>query len=82
MSYSYLNRIVVLSVADFGPGIPSALLPHIFEPFRSGKGSTGLGLGLHLAQQIALAHGGTLRVETGPHQGTRFLLSLPANKQE
>jgi two-component system, OmpR family, sensor kinase len=69
-----------LDVIDEGQGIPDELLPHIFERYVSGKGAhaTGLGLGLFLAKRIALLHGGDLTVISGPGQGARFSLTLPA----
>ena len=70
-------RIVV---ADTGPGIPdegAANIERIFEAFVTSK-THGTGLGLPMVQQIAVDHGGSIRlVETGP-QGTIFELSLPA----
>ncbi|WP_375771924.1 GAF domain-containing sensor histidine kinase [Archangium gephyra] len=67
----------VVSVSDQGPGVPPHLLPRLFERFARGTGSSGLGLGLFLAQQIALAHGGTLEVHSAPGKGARFVLSVP-----
>ncbi len=64
-------------VCDDGPGIPPDVLPVIFERFITGEGSRGLGLGLYLARQIALAHGGELTVESSPGRGSRFVLALP-----
>ena len=68
----------VITVANQGPGIPPDLLPRVFDRFAKGPGSTGLGLGLHLAQQIAQAHGGTLEVRSMPGAGTTFSLSIPS----
>ncbi|HEX8437785.1 ATP-binding protein, partial [Archangium sp.] len=51
--------------------------PRLFERFARGPGSSGLGLGLFLARQIALAHGGTLEVHSAPGKGARFVLSVP-----
>ncbi len=63
--------------------IPPELLPAIFDPFR-GRGtgaaktrSGGLGLGLFIAQQITLAHGGNVTVESAEPQGTCFTVRLP-----
>lgn len=70
---------VLLSISDQGPGISQDVLSTLFEPFRAGAGSTGLGLGLYLARQIALAHGGEVRVDTTYQQGARFLFSLPTH---
>lgn len=67
----------VVSVSDQGPGVPPHLLSRLFERFARGPGSSGLGLGLFLARQIALAHGGTLEVESVPGKGARFVLSVP-----
>ncbi len=71
---------VLLSISDRGPGIPPEVLPTLFEPFRPGTGSTGLGLGLYLAHQIARAHGGQLSVDRGYSDGARFLLFLPTQE--
>jgi two-component system, OmpR family, sensor kinase len=67
----------VVSVSDQGPGVPPLLLPRLFDRFSRGPGSSGLGLGLYLARQIALVHGGTLEVESAPGKGARFVLSVP-----
>jgi PAS domain S-box-containing protein len=60
--------------------IPKDLLPHIFEPFRSGQhhGSRGdgLGLGLFIARAIAQAHGGSLEVSSANDE-TMFRMKLP-----
>ena len=70
-----------LVVTDSGPGIPSDLLPHIFQPFRQGpvgERSTGLGLGLAIARQIVELHGGTIEAAShGPGSGATFTVSLP-----
>lgn len=66
-----------LEVIDEGLGIPSDVFPHLFERFRAGKGSSGLGLGLYLASQIARVHGGTLVAESKPGRGATFRFELP-----
>ncbi|WP_404367523.1 ATP-binding protein [Corallococcus coralloides] len=68
---------VCVTVSDQGPGIPSELMPTLFERFMRGPGSSGLGLGLYLARRITEAHGGTLEVASTSSAGTRFELSLP-----
>jgi signal transduction histidine kinase len=60
---------------DSGPGVPEALRSRIFEPFFSTRGGTGLGLAV--SASIVRAHGGTLRVETAPSGGARFVVTLP-----
>ncbi|HEY2032035.1 MAG TPA: HAMP domain-containing sensor histidine kinase [Myxococcales bacterium] len=66
-----------LRVTDEGPGIPSEILPRIFERYVAGEGSHGLGIGLYLAHGIAVAHGGSLTVKSGG-PGTLFELTLPS----
>ncbi len=70
---------IVIMVRDQGPGIALDALPHLFDRFISGPNSAGLGLGLYLARQIAIAHGGNLTVESLPGKGSRFHLSLPVS---
>lgn len=68
-----------LAVAVHNRGaIPPDVLPRLFE-LRENKreGTSGLGLGLYVCQQIALAHGGTLEVQSDEQQGTRFSVILP-----
>jgi two-component system, OmpR family, sensor kinase len=71
----------LLSIRDFGPGIPSDLLPRIFSRFSFGRGSRGLGLGLYLARGITVAHGGTLTVESELGHGSTFHLRLPTTSR-
>ncbi|HJR27985.1 MAG TPA: GAF domain-containing sensor histidine kinase [Pseudomonas sp.] len=69
----------VLSVKNQGV-IAEDALPHLFQPYSRPTGGTpqvGLGLGLYIANQIALAHGGKLEVESTEPQGTTFTFSLP-----
>lgn len=66
-----------IRIADDGPGIPERLASRLFEPFVSGGGADGTGLGLTISRELAAAHGGELDlVETGP-RGTTFELGLP-----
>ena len=71
------DRVVTISVADTGEGIPADLLPHVFERFVRGAGSRGSGLGLAIAHDITAAHGGTIDAESTPGAGTTFRISLP-----
>jgi signal transduction histidine kinase/quinol monooxygenase YgiN len=69
-------------VADTGPGVDPELIPHLFEPFRQGSirgaRSSGLGLGLTIAQSIVKLHGGAIEAESpGTGQGTVFTIRLP-----
>lgn len=68
-----------LIVSNAGTPIPTHILPHLFKPFSRGKvksGQEGLGLGLYIAKEIALAHGGSIRVASDI-DSTSFIISLP-----
>jgi signal transduction histidine kinase len=67
---------VAVSVWDTGPGIPASELPRIFEPFYTTR-PDGTGLGMAIAQRIAAAHGGEIRVESTPGVGTCVEVRLP-----
>src|SRR5437763_6611789 len=70
--------VVVLETHNGGPPIPHEVLSHIFEPGRRGDArSGGLGLGLFIAQQIVLAHGGSIEVTSNDGDGTKFTVALP-----
>lgn len=75
------ERAIVVHVKNAG-AIPADALPTLFDPFRSRQkksaGSRGLGLGLFIAQQIALAHGGAIAVESdvAKHE-TVFTVTIP-----
>jgi two-component system, cell cycle sensor histidine kinase and response regulator CckA len=68
---------VELIVSDTGIGIEPEVLPHIFEPFFSTKGSGGTGLGLSTVYAIAEQVGGDVRVESRVGQGSTFTVRLP-----
>jgi two-component system sensor histidine kinase PilS (NtrC family) len=65
---------VILS--DSGIGFTPAQLEKIFEPFQSGF-SQGTGLGLALVYQIIQGHRGSIRVDSRPGNGARFVIELP-----
>ncbi len=60
-------------ISDNGPGVPAGYEDRIFDPFFTGK-REGDGIGLALARQIALAHGGTLRLVAGQSCGATFAM--------
>lgn len=65
-----------MAVEDEGPGIAQEHLDRIFQPFFTTK-PQGTGLGLAITQQIVKEHGGEIRVESRPGNGTRVFLSFP-----
>jgi signal transduction histidine kinase len=66
----------VVSVMDTGRGIPEESLPHIFEPYYSGRPG-GTGLGLTLCHRIIEEHGGDLKAMNRPEGGMHFEITLP-----
>jgi two-component system NtrC family sensor kinase len=73
-----MNRTVIVEVIDNGSGIEPDKLPYIFQPFYSGKGQAGTGLGLTVAKKILEEHRGSITAVSKPGEGTKFTLSLPA----
>ncbi len=68
------DAALTIDIEDDGPGVPPEAAARIFRPFRTTK-PDGTGIGLSLARQIALAHGGTLTLRAG--SPTLFRLALP-----
>jgi two-component system OmpR family sensor kinase len=70
----------ILRVADSGPGIEPAELPHIFDRFFRGSRAAGdgSGLGLSLCREIARIHGGEITAANRPGGGCEFTVSIPA----
>jgi signal transduction histidine kinase len=78
---------LVITVTDSGPGIPEEQLELVFEPFYRLESSRnretgGTGLGLSIARNIALSHGGDLRLENRSEVGLKATLSLPLTFRE
>jgi two-component system sensor histidine kinase BaeS len=74
---------VEIRVADQGPGIPEADLPHVFErfyrsdPSRAGRPGAGAGIGLTIARELLAGNGGSIAVEGSGPGGTVMRVSVP-----
>ena len=69
-------NVIILEIADNGPGIPPEVAKRLFDPFFTTKAS-GTGLGLSIAARILEKHGGTLEYSTQLNRGTIFRIVLP-----
>lgn len=73
-----VEGIVKVTIADNGPGIPSAILPTMFEPNVTTKKTRGRsGLGLHIVQSIVREQGGTVTAQNREPRGAIFTVALP-----
>jgi len=77
ISASAAHGFVTVEVRDTGPGIAPEIRDNLFEPFVSAGKKSGLGLGLALARQTVLDHGGDMWAESEPGGGACFRLRLP-----
>lgn len=76
-----------LTVADQGPGIPESFKTRIFQPFSQldaadNRTRGGTGLGLTISKAIVDKHGGQIRYESAPGEGSRFIVELPRQQQD
>ena len=81
------RRGVEIAVVDTGVGIATDQQALVFEEFRQAGGdylrkSEGTGLGLSLARRFVELHGGTMRVDSEPGQGSTFAFMLPGSVLE
>jgi signal transduction histidine kinase len=78
------DGVAVIRVTDHGIGIKGADKNDIFTLFKRGsteKEFKGLGIGLYIAQQIVLLHGGTIEVKSNLHEGSVFTIRLPISEK-
>jgi len=72
-----------VDVSDTGPGIPIDERDKIFQPFYRGAHGRrivqGMGLGLSIARDIVVAHGGAITMDTNPGVGSCITLRIPVN---
>jgi signal transduction histidine kinase len=71
--------LAVVSVRDWGPGIPAAELPNLFDRFHRADADAGRGhgLGLYIANALARLHGGSLTAKSTLGEGSTFSVRLP-----
>lgn len=76
--YDSTPNLIILEVADNGPGIPRELQDRIFEPFFTTRPpGVGTGLGLPFCRGIVEGHGGSISVESQVGRGAMFRINLP-----
>jgi len=74
------GHVIVIEVADSGPGIAEADMPYVWEELYRGHGARGVpgsGIGLPLVRTIVERHGGHVRLRSQPGQGSLFTIQLP-----
>lgn len=80
------GRFAVVTVRDTGPGIARAEHQHVFEEYRQAAAERtqrrGTGLGLAIAQRLALAHGGSIELDSDLGRGATFTVLLPLAPRE
>jgi signal transduction histidine kinase len=75
-----VGEVARVSIADHGIGIDPSTQERIFSRFGRGvsaKNYGGLGLGLYVSRRLVEAHGGSIRVESEPGSGAKFIVDLP-----
>ncbi len=71
------HRHALITVADTGMGMSDEVRKKVFDPFFTTKGEEGTGLGLSVSHSIVERHGGDLKVDSRPGEGTTFTITLP-----
>ena len=83
LAVQLMGAEAVVSVTDNGIGIPTHMLPRVFEMFTQvegnlGRSHGGLGIGLSIVQRLVQMHGGSVEVRSdGPGSGSEFVVRLP-----
>ncbi|WP_245480434.1 HAMP domain-containing sensor histidine kinase [Neorhizobium sp. NCHU2750] len=72
-----LGSVVGITIDDTGPGMPRKARENLFSAFRGSARSGGTGLGLVIARELVLAHGGTIALVEKPGPGTQFRIEIP-----
>ena len=71
------NGLLMLEIADDGPGMPPKARDNLFKPFAGSARPGGTGLGLAIARELMRAHGGDIALDETTASGTIFRLTLP-----
>jgi signal transduction histidine kinase len=77
VSAQRIGSVVSIIVDDTGPGMPVKARQNLFTAFRGSARSGGTGLGLTIARELVLAHGGTIALVEKPTAGTQFRIEIP-----
>jgi len=83
--FSQEEQSLEVHISDNGPGIPEEETPRLFERFyrplsSQQRASSGTGLGLYLCRVILMGHGGAIRLQSQPGQGTTVIFTLPCGQ--
>jgi signal transduction histidine kinase len=76
-----VGPVVLIKMADSGPGVPESIQEKLFQPFFSTK-EEGTGLGLSIASRIVEEHGGWLDLKSKEGEGATFIITLPIKEAE
>jgi signal transduction histidine kinase len=82
LSAEHSDAGLVITVSDNGMGMDRETRDKIFTLFFSSKGKRGTGIGLFISNQTIEQHGGSIRVESAPHEGSTFIITLPVRTGE
>ena len=82
ISFKRLNKIIVITINDDGPGIPKSEYSNVFKPFykiNKGRGDSksSVGLGLSIASDVVRSHGGKIDLNKSKSGGLSVKISLP-----
>jgi signal transduction histidine kinase len=76
-SFENTGAEIITSLEDTGPGIPSEILPRLFETFATFGKENGTGLGLSICKRIIEDHHGWIRAQSETGRGAIFSFALP-----
>ncbi len=76
------SGFITIEICDNGCGMSADVVKNVFTPFFSTKKKWGTGLGLALTLRVINVHGGTIKVESKPDEGTTFRVVLPVRGPE